>query len=427
MTRRIVIVGASVAGVRVARALRARGSTDQLLILGDEVELPYDKPALSKGVLAGRAVKNDNRLLEAAEAESLGVRLMLGRRATKLDLRTNTVETSAGPIEFDDLVIATGARARTLPWSDQPRIHLLRTQADSIGLREAMSDARRLLVVGGGFIGCEVAATARQLGLEVALVEPQSRILGGAGPEVADVMADLHSLHGVALRTGVAVMDVRATAGGIEAVLDDGTVLTADLAVVGVGAIPNTEWLVGSGLDLTDGVLCDPLGRVAHPAPQGYQILEHVYAVGDVARWHDPRTRSARRIEHWTNAVEQANVVARVIGARQDGAEPRGAVEAHAPTAYLWSDQYDWTLHLVGDRSAATDVVRVPTGRSDQLALIGAGADGRVVFGAVANWPRALITVRKAAKDGAHAEELREQLASLAEQPNFSQTKGAVA
>lgn len=423
--RRIVIVGASVAGVRVARALRARGSSDELILVGEEEVRPYDKPALSKAVLAGRAVKNDNRLLDAAEAESLGIRLMLGCRAESVDVDQRLLATSAGPVAFDDLVIATGVRARSLPWADQPRVHLLRTQADAEDLRAALRRARRLVVVGGGFIGCEVAATARDLGLDVTLVA-QSAVLGVAGAEVGSIMTDLHAARGVAIRAGVAVRDVRPCDDGVRAILDSGEDIVADLAVVGVGGVPNTEWLAGAGLDVTDGVRCDERGHVMRAGEEGMP-LDHVFAVGDVARWSDPRTGDARRIEHWTNAVEQAVVVARVLAAR-NGATSAAAVEAHVPTAYVWSDQFDWTLHLVGSRAAAVNVARVATSRPEQVALVGAAQDGALAFAAVANWPRALVAIRKAAKEGAAVDEVLERLGSLAAHDNPQQaTKGAVA
>lgn len=414
MPIRTVIVGSSVAGVRVARALRAKGADDELVLVGEEDELPYDKPALSKAVLAGRPVPKNNCLLSRAEADELRVELRLGTRAESLDLVANSVHTSAGVIGFDNLVIATGARARTLPWADRPRVHLLRTLADCDGLRRAIGGIRRLLVVGGGFIGCEVAATARGLGIEVVLVEPQQTILAGAGPELAGIMAELHSARGVVVRTGCAVSDVRTGADGIQARLDTGEVVSADLAVVGVGAVPNTEWLAGSGLDVSDGVACDGHGRVLLAGPDGTKPLGHVYAVGDASRWQDPRGGRARRVEHWTNAVEQANLVARMILGQRQSADASSAIEPHVATAYVWSDQYDWTVHLVGSRARAREVVRVRSGKPEQTALIGADDDGALAFAAVVNWPAALIAVRKAAKDGAPAEPLQERLAAMA-------------
>ena len=323
---RVVVVGAGLAGVETAKALRALGFDGELLLLGDESDPPYDRPPLSKHVLRGE--REPFFLLPTGH--DLDVRL--GVRAVGLDLPGRQVLTTSGNTPYDALVVATGAEPRRLPGA--PGL-ALRTLADSQALRERLVPGSRLAVVGAGLIGCEVAASARSMGCEVQLVDvlhaPLIRVLGAA---VGGRLAALHRSHGVALHLGVAVE--RAAADGL--LLVDGTALPCDVLLEALGVQPTVEWLRDSGLRLDDGVRCDGVGRTSAPG---------VWAVGDVASWDGVRT------EHWTSAVEQAAVVARsVLGDH----EPLEAVP------YWWSEQFDLRLQGLGRVAGDDDVEVVRTG-----------------------------------------------------------------
>jgi len=408
---RTLIVGASLTGVRVARNLRARGSDDELLLMGAETDLPYDRPCLSKAMLAGDITTDDNVLLGDDEARDLDIKLVLGRTARSLDRAARVVHMDGGPVPFDRLVVATGLTARRLPWADLPGVHVLRSAADCAAVRAGLTAGGRVVVVGGGFIGCEVAATARRLGVEVILIEPCTTLLPVAGPELGALVGDLHVGHGVDVRLGVSVEDVAVSeSGGLLVRLSDSDVVSTQAVVLGIGASPNVAWLKGSGLDLTNGVACDPWGRAMLV---GGEITDDVFAVGDVARWHDPRGRESRRLEHWTNACEQASAVARVLSGEDPRHHESGeqGVPPHVPNSYVWSDQYDWTFHLVGAREDAVDVVQLGTGQAGQVALLGRDASGVLSFAAVAGWPRALLAVRRGITSGARASDIASQLA----------------
>jgi len=391
--------------------MRAKGSRDHIVLLSEGTDRPHDKPCLSKGQLTGAVSHEDNCLLTAAAAAESSLDLRLGWRAEALDVDARRVLTSEGVVSFDRLVIATGARARTLDSAALPGVHVLRTSADCEALRADLGRGP-LVVVGGGFIGCEVAASARGLGVDVVLVEPLPDLLPNAGPEVGGLVAGLHRDHGVDVRTGRGVHRVRRGPEGLGVDLSDGTTVTAGTVLVGIGAVPNVEWLAGSGLHTDDGVACDAWGRVRAPGGDPAGVHDHVFAVGDVSRWEDPAAGRRRRVEHWTNAVEQAVHVARVLRATDpDAHESTEEVPPHTANTYVWSDQYDVTLHMVGSRSVATDVVPVHGVEAQQTAWIGSDDDGALAFAAVANWPRALLAVRKAARDHASADDVRDLLA----------------
>jgi NADPH-dependent 2,4-dienoyl-CoA reductase/sulfur reductase-like enzyme len=396
---RTVIVGTSVAGVRAAQALRRNGGEDEILLVGAESHLPYDKPCLSKGMLSGAVAPEKNCLLTESAAAELGIRTALSQRAVGLDPEAAVLHTTAGRIPYDRLVIATGASARTLPWSDLPGVHSLRTRADCEALRADLRRGSRLVVVGGGFIGCEVAATARGLGLDVTIVEPEATLLPVAGPELGALAGEWHAGHGARVRAGEAVRAIVRAGGGLVVELRGGEVLDADCVVLGIGAVPNTGWLEDSGLDIADGIACDAWGRV-----HGH---ENVLAAGDVARWQDPVSGTARRIEHWTNATEQAVVVGKVLAGASD-------VAAHRVNTYVWSDQYDRTMSFVGRRACATRVTRFDDPSTDGVAFVGPDEQGGLAFAAVVNWPRALLAVRKGINGGVPCVAVEEQLTPAA-------------
>ena len=400
MSRRTaVIVGASIGGVRTAQALRAEGYDGEIVLVGQESALPYDKPPLSKAFLAGTATDTDITLLDEEEAAAAGIRLELGRAATGCDLAGRVVELADGSrLRFDELVVATGARARPAPWGDLPGVHLVRTAADATALRADLARGGPLVIIGAGFMGAEVAATATAMGIaEVTLVDPVavplSRVLN---PAVAERFGRLHADRGVRTRFGVGVSRIEVRGDGLRVFLGDGTELPAATVVVGIGAVPNDEWLRGSGLTIEDGVVCDQFSRAA----------EHVHAVGDVARWFHPRHRRLVRAEHWTNAVEQANQVAHDIVQPGD--------RAHKPVEYVWSDQYDWRIQLVGRTGADLGHEVVAGADADRsFAVIYTAPNGELVGALVANWPRALITVRKALIAGTPAGAVHETLTAL--------------
>ncbi len=341
---KVVVVGAGLAGLRTAEALRDKGFDGELVLIGDEIHLPYDRPPLSKQVLRG---EREAMLLrpEAGYAE-LGLDLQLGVAVTGLDVAGRQVQTVHGPVVFDQVVIATGATPRRLPGSPG---HVLRTLDDAKELAPLLAPGKVIGIVGAGLIGCEVAASARTKGAEVHVVDllakPLVRVLG---EQVAPRMQALHEEHGVRFHLGTSVAQASAT----HLELGDGSVLELDALLEAMGVAPTTGWLVGSGLDLDNGVGCDPRGQAA----------EGVWAVGDVARW------GGTRHEHWTSAARQAEAVAGSI---------LGEPVAPADPPYWWSDQYDVKLQGLGAMEPGDDVVVVEAGpRKRPLAVY--SRDGRV-------------------------------------------------
>lgn len=396
--RRIVVVGASLAGVRAAEALRERGFTGELTLVGAEPHLPYNRPPLSKQLLAG-GIDVESAALRVAD--DLDARWLLGWTAVDLDLRDRIIELADGSgLAFDGLVVATGARPR--PWpGGMPRlegVHLLRGLDDALRLRIALAQRPRVLVVGAGFIGAEVASTARALGLDVTLVElDRAPSAGALGPEVGAFLAELHRDHGVDLRLRTSVDEFRG-AGRLEAVtLTDGSLVPADVAIVALGAIPSTEWLAGSGVMLDRGLVCD-----AHCVAAG-----GVVAAGDVARWPHPLFDGALvAVGHWSNAVEQAAVAAANLLAAPSDREPYAAVPS------FWSDQHGHSLRSVGLPALADEAHVVEGALAERRFVVAYGRRGRLV-GALAvdlgrrlRHHRALIAGRaplSAALDGARA------------------------
>lgn len=329
----VLVVGASAAGLATAEALRRRGFTGGLTLLGDEAHPPYDRPPLSKQVLSGAWEPDRARLRGPDVFDELGATHLPGDPAVALDLPTLVVRTASGTVlRADAVVVATGVRPRTLP--DQAGlggVHVLRTLDDAVALRADLLAAERLVVVGDGVLGAEVAATARGLGLDVTLAGPQAAPLAAQlGPLASGLLADLHAGHGVRLRLGAAVLGLTGRDGRVTGVrLDTGDVLPADVVVVALGAVPNTDWLLDSGLRLDNGVVCDA----------GCRAADGVYAVGDVARWHHEHLGASLRLENRTNAAEQAAVVADNI---------LGADRAYTPVPYFWTDQFDARIQVFG-------------------------------------------------------------------------------
>ncbi len=368
MQRRAVVVGASLGGLRAAESLRRGGYDGALTIIGAERHLPYDRPPLSKQILTGQAGPDDLALRLDAD---LDAEWQLGVEATGLDLDRRVVHVAAGDdVPFDVLVVATGAHPRTLLGAERgPGVHYLRTVEDAIALRDELAVASRAVVVGAGFIGLEVAASARTLGIDVTVVEalpvPLERAVGA---RMGAVLADLHRRHEVDVRLGVGVAGLVGTDRAEGVRLADGAVLPAEVVVVGVGVAPATAWLDRSGVDLSDGVLCDDRLRVlvdGLPRPD-------VVAVGDVTRWRHPGYGRDVRVEHWTNAAEQGEAAARTL-LEGERAPP------FAPTPYLWSDQFGLKIQFVGETLPGDDVAVIEGDPAEDRFLAAYGRKGRLV------------------------------------------------
>ncbi len=373
------MVGASLAGLRAAESLRAQGHEGRVVVVGAERHLPYDRPPLSKGLLAG-TIEPDAIGLRRAPYEELDAEWRLGTRATGLDLAARAVALDDGStLAFDGLVIATGAAPRRIPNTpDLDGIHVLRTLDDALALRADLEQSPRVVVVGAGFIGSEVAATCRGRGLDVTVVEALPvPLVRGLGPVLGAVCGELHRDHGVDLRLGVGVDRIVGT-GRVEAVhLEDGSVVPADVVVVGIGVTPVVDWLTGSGLTLANGVVCD---ETCLAAPG-------VVAAGDVAVWPNPLFDGrVMRLEHWTNAGEQgAAAVRRLL--HGDAPDP----EPFAPVPYVWSDQYDCKIQSVGHFTPDDDM-EVVHGSLDErkfTAIFGRG--GRLVGALGFSMPRQVM------------------------------------
>ncbi|EHY87892.1 NAD(P)/FAD-dependent oxidoreductase [Saccharomonospora azurea] len=359
----VVVVGASAGGLSTAEALRRQGFTGRLTIVGAEPHPPYDRPPLSKQVLAGVWEPERARLRTEPDLSAVDAQWCLGDPAVAFDAATRSVRTRSGTtVSGDAVVLATGAAPLRLPGSpDLAGVHVLRTLDDALGLRAALTEGRRLVVVGEGVLGAEVAATARTLAMSVTLVGPQPRPLAAQlGPLVSGLLADLHREHGVELALGHAVDGLVGRHGRVTGVrLDGGRVLPADVVVVAIGAAPATAWLQGSGVPVDDGVVCDSRCRAA----------DGVYAVGDVARWHHPGLGTSVRLENRTNATEAAQVVA---------ANVLGEDRAYAPVPHYWTDQFDTKIQVFGLPSATDEITVVDGDPADRRFVVRCTRDGRV-------------------------------------------------
>lgn len=399
----VVVVGSSVGGVRAAQALRSEGFEGRVILLGQESELPYDKPPLSKQFLAGEWNADKVALLTEDAAARDRIELRLGAAATRLDIAERTVWLLDGSaLTYDWLILATGASARPAPWQPGSGVHVIRALADSRSLREDLLRPGPVVVVGGGFIGAEAAATARALGHEVTVVDPMPTPIGRVvGPEIGEYFTELHHRHGVETRFGVGVERIEGVAGDLRVGLTDGSTLPAATVVVGTGAVPNDGWLADSGLPLDNGVLCDEYCRTLD-AP-------NVFAIGDVARWFHPGHREHLRVEHWTNAVEMAVCAAHNI-AHPDDLRP------HSPVEYVWSDQYDWKIQIVGrpTQGSRHELVGELQGEKPRAAVLYTDDRGRLHGAVTINWPRALVQCRRLMTERADFDVALERVTALA-------------
>jgi NADPH-dependent 2,4-dienoyl-CoA reductase/sulfur reductase-like enzyme len=348
---KFVVVGASLAGLRAVEAARKTGFEGSITLIGAEPHLPYDRPPLSKEFLAPLedGTEREHPYFRAREhlVDELGVELLLGEPATGLDPHRRVVRIGDREVPYDAVVIATGADARTIPGA-QSLTGLLpvRTLDDSLAVRAALRAGARTVVVGAGFIGSEVASSARKLGLDVTIVEAlPTPLVRATGTEMGPAIASLHERNGTRLLCGRGVAAIEGGDCVERVVLEDGTVLPADLVVIGIGVTPNTGWLEGSGVPVDNGVVCDERLFTGVPG---------VYAAGDVASWPNPVLGGRRqRMENWTAAAEQGAAAAR------NALDPENA-KAYGTVPYFWSDWYDVRIQFVGDPAA--DEVRLVEG-----------------------------------------------------------------
>lgn len=366
---RIVVVGAGLAGLRAAEALRQLGFEGAITLVGGEEIGPYDRPPLSKEVLTGEKDPAETVYRTAAEYDDLGVELRLGQPARALDLRSRTVRAGGNDIPFDGLIVATGTAARRLTVSCMSGgIHLLRTLEDARALRGALSSSRHVVVIGAGFIGSEVASSARALGLEVTILEAAPVPLGRVvGVQIGKVCAALHREHGSRLVCDAQVVAIEASHRRLRVRLADGRTIEGDLVVAGVGAVPQTEWLADSGLTIADGLVCDEFLNAGHPA---------VYAAGDVARWRNPLFGMSMRTEQWTNATQQGRRAPENLLAGHGNGRP------YHGSNYFWSDQYGVRIQFAGITDA--DEIRIVHGSPAEFRFLAYYRKGDRLVGAFA-------------------------------------------
>jgi NADPH-dependent 2,4-dienoyl-CoA reductase/sulfur reductase-like enzyme len=337
-TQRLVVVGASLAGLRAVEAARKAGFDGTITLVGAERHLPYDRPSLSKEFLdaaePGAATPIPFFRSDDVFADELKVKPLLGARATDLDVARKVVLIGEREIGYDALVIATGSQLRTLPGSEHLEgVHGLRTLDDSQAIRAALDTGARTVVIGAGFIGSEVASSARKRGIDVTIVEAlPTPLVRATGSLMGSAIASLHDRNGTTLLCGTGVRAVEGNGHVERVVLSDGTVIDADLVVVGIGVVPCTGWLEGSGLTLDNGVVCDETLWTGVPG---------VYAAGDVANWRNPMFGVCQRMENWTAAAEQGAAAAR-NALDPDNAKP------YATVPYFWSDWYGSRIQFVG-------------------------------------------------------------------------------
>jgi NADPH-dependent 2,4-dienoyl-CoA reductase/sulfur reductase-like enzyme len=331
--RRVIVAGFGAAGLAVCKELRARGWPGLLTVLSEEAQPPYDRPPLAKGFLTGKIEPDRLRLASDDALAALDLDLRPGVAATALDTERRLVTDSSGEVHpYDAFVVATGVRPRTLGIELGSGIHVLRTLADAQHLRRALTNGQSLVVVGGGFLGLEVAASARTLGVEVTVVEPLTEPLRDRlGPQVAARLVELHRARGVRIIAGMGVTSVAPASASRppQVQVADGTRLQADAVLIAVGAEPGAGWLDGSGLELGNGVVCD----------ERCQAGPGVWAAGDIARWRHLVLGTHIRIEHRMNATEQGRAVAAAI---------LGSKRPFAPVPFFWTDQYEVRIQVAG-------------------------------------------------------------------------------
>jgi 3-phenylpropionate/trans-cinnamate dioxygenase ferredoxin reductase component len=377
MTQRIVVVGAGLGGLRAAEQLRSAGFAGDVVVIGDEPHLPYTRPPLSKEGLAGDL--SHDTLVFRRKASVDDVTWRLGESVLTADLAARTITLAGGSeLAYDGLVAATGVSARRLPLDAPPQWrHVVRTLDDASALRAALKPGCSVVVIGAGFIGCEVAATARVLGCSVQVVDPLPvPLLRPLGIELGTELQHRHEKQGVRFHLGRTIARLRGDATGPHhVVLDDGTELEVDVVVEAVGSIPNVSWLSGNNLDLTDGVLCDEGLRPLKPTGP----ITTAVVIGDIARFPNLLFDDVpRRVEHWNIPTETAKRAARVLLAGLE-ALPTDELPPFRPMPAFWSDQYDLRLQSFGLPGLGGHDIRILEGDLSDEVVMGYRRDGVLV------------------------------------------------
>lgn len=363
-----------------------------ITVIGQEHHTPYDRPPLSKQFLAGKWDEARFELVRPEALEAMDLDLRLGTKAIGLDPRAKSVVLENGSeVPFDKAIVATGSHPRQLRGVEPGGpIVTLRDLDDSRRLVSMLREGVSLVVVGGGFIGSEVAATARELGSHVTIIEalpvPLGRVLGA---RVGAACAALHEAHGVTVEVGTGVSGVERGSSGVTVCLDDGSSIGADVVVVGIGTVPTTGWLEGSGLELDDGLVVD----------ETLHATDDILAAGDVVRWPDPKRGVTVRAEHWTSAAEQGALAGKNLLAGRSGAS------AYESIPYVWSDQYDVKIQVLGHPDPDDEVTVVEGSEHDGRFVAAYGRHGKLTAAVGFGRPRPLMTLRQLIVDGASYEE----------------------
>ena len=343
-----VIVGASLAGLTCAQSLRAEGYTKKITLIGAEKHFPYNRPPLSKQVLSGKWQAAQTNIDSAEKFTELKLDFLIDYEAIELNVGLQEITTNKHTLKYEELIIATGASVRRLPGTEgMSRVHVLRTIDDALGLRDALVGIKSAVVVGAGVLGSEVISALSEYGIHATVIDrmeaPQLPLTGG---HFASRVNELFLEHGVATKYGVEIVSVSENESGITFDLSDGLKVSGEIAVVAIGCIPNVDWLANSGLDISNGVLCDSNGLVA----------PHIYAVGDVARWHNPVTGKSLRLENQTSAIEQGLAVGKFIATGQPS----------APThPFFWSEIFGNKILMLGSLDAQIPLTIVHGSPSD--------------------------------------------------------------
>lgn len=386
--RDVVVVGGGLAGFRFAQSLRETGYAGTLTVVCDEEHLPYDRPPLSKQLLAGTFTEEQCAL----PGDAADVTWKLGRRATRLDRERKVVVLDDGDeVTYDGLLIATGRRARQWP-GELPAsgVHTLRDLSDTAAFRQSISTDSKVVIIGAGFIGCEVAATLRAEDVDVTVVDVSAHPMPVMGAEIGARAATIHESHGVKFRLGRGVSRIEGTDAVTGVLLDDGERLDADVVLVAVGSVPNSEWLTDAGLSMDRGVVvCDASCSVLDADGN---VVPDIFAAGDIAAWPHHHGEGAVCIEHWSNARDMADLAARNIGTEP---ESRGTMAALASVPTFWSDQYNVKIKSAGFLRAA-DRWTIVSEDPEKPSLLVEGHRGDELVGAVAfNMNRSIITYHR--------------------------------
>jgi anthranilate 1,2-dioxygenase ferredoxin reductase component len=381
MPLKLVIVGAGPAGFRAAETLRAGAPDAEIVLVGDEPHLPYQRPPLSKAYLTDALALAALLLQPESFYGEQRISLRLGVAATRIDRAAKQVELADGtPLAYDKLLIATGCRGRRLPAAfDGLPIHYLRGLDDAARIRAALAPGRSVTLIGGGFIGLEIAASAAKLGASVTVLELAPRLMSRAMPAiVSDFARALHERHGVRFELGIKIERIESAAGRLTVRTERGQ-HACDLLIAGVGAIPNTELASVAGLAVDDGIRVDAQGQTSDP---------DIYAVGDVTRHDNPLLGRAIRVESWQVALNQASVVARAM---------LGAAEPYAELPWLWTDQYDCNIQVLGLASPEADLIVRGDPAGGKFTVLELGSEGRIAAAITVNNGRDMSALRRLA------------------------------